>query len=177
MKSLIVAGAIVAATVAGVAPAQADDRSSRRDRVVERFDRDGNGDLGPRERMAAWRTHDRADRNDDGRIGARERAAAARAVDRADRNDDGRIGVRERAIAANRVAPGRHAPVAARYDRNGNGVLSRHDYVSSPRVVQRFDRNDDGRLTGRERAAANQQFNQRDRNDNGRIGPYDWRRR
>jgi len=70
MKSLIVAGAIVAATVAGIAPAQAEDSASRRDRVVERFDRNGNGELGPRERAAARWTHDRADRNDDGRVGA-----------------------------------------------------------------------------------------------------------
>jgi hypothetical protein len=73
--SLFTASSLVAAE---------DTDNSHRERLLERFDRNDNGSLGPRERQQASDLRERLDRNDDGRIGARERRTARRI--RANRN-------------------------------------------------------------------------------------------
>ncbi|MGK0298430.1 MAG: hypothetical protein ACI9XC_002052 [Gammaproteobacteria bacterium] len=61
-----------------------DTDNPRRERLLERFDRNDNGSLGPRERRQVSEFQDRLDRNNDGRIGNRERRTARRI--RANRN-------------------------------------------------------------------------------------------
>lgn len=50
-----------------------------RERLLHKFDVDGDGTLGQREKYHARKVHDRLDRNDDGRVGQRERQVARRA--------------------------------------------------------------------------------------------------
>ncbi len=101
---LMLLGALTALLFVGTASyAQATDIPEDR---LQRFDRNGDGQISDRERQGAERRFNRVDRNSDGQLGPRERQQARRQFNHADRNNNGRIEPRERRVAHQRFERG-----------------------------------------------------------------------
>jgi len=115
-------------------------RSSRRARIIERFDADGDGKLDEQERAAAHEARrakvlERFDTNGNGMIDDAERKAIGKArkqrrlkrhqrlLERFDTNGDGQLDEQERAAAREL----RRAKMIERFDANGDGVLDRNE--------------------------------------------------
>ncbi len=130
----IILGTLLSAALAtgGVSAATVDDGSDAsgpRDHYLQRFDHNGDGELGARERHRARRVYDRLDVNDSGKIGPRERQRARRIYDRVDVNDDGMIGPRERHRARrayDRVDVNNDGRLGPRERRAAQGVKRAH---------------------------------------------------
>jgi Ca2+-binding EF-hand superfamily protein len=171
---LILSSALITVSVAGAAFAQSTDPGAAPDgaqqqphrgfggaRMIERFDRNGDGrlevsELPPhmQERLAA------ADTNHDGVLSPEElhahfEARRAEWLARVDANHDGVISPEERAAAREARINERFA----RMDTNGDGAVTEAE-VGPERWarVSRADANGDGRVTRDELAAAHMHF-------------------
>lgn len=129
--------ALTATAVAQRGPGGEGDRQMRGERMVERFDANGDGDISKEEIET---------------VRAQEFAAA-------DTNGDGALTLEEvqahqEAKRAERRAQ-RQQAMFDRLDTDGNGVLTEDEF--GPREMERFDRidsNDDGVISEAEREAA-----------------------
>lgn len=103
LTDLIVAAVIFGLIAVSTAVFAEDgtDELTRRERVLERFDRNNDGELGAREKKHAINVHERLDRNDDGRVSRKEWKYGKKLHNRADRNNDGHVGKGERRAARN----------------------------------------------------------------------------
>jgi Ca2+-binding EF-hand superfamily protein len=167
-----------------------------RERVLEQFDADGDGQLNEAERQAA-------------RAGFEARRAEKRAelLERFDADGDGELNETERAAAREEIGPGlkerfggrhgrhhggrdgeRHEAfrrhMLERFDTDGDGTLSEAERAEArafaqqkkAELVEQFDADGDGRLTGEERRAAGghvREMHQLDANHDGAIDALD----
>jgi len=128
------------------APPPPPPRGQLHQLLLERFDRDHDGRLDPKERRRAIRTLRRLAH----RMAMRERHAEQQGarrpgrVERLDRNGDG-------AISPDEMRPGM-ARRLQRFDRNGDGVISPDEMPpGKARRLRPLDRNGDGSLDDRDR--------------------------
>lgn len=115
--------------------------------IQQRFDKNGDGTLGPRERELAQQAFQQRQSNRSGQASGNRPQLGDQARDHFDRNDDGQLGPREREAARDAMQQ--------RRSNSGTGQTGDHPSTSD-RVLNRFDRNDDGQLGQRERKAANE---------------------
>jgi Ca2+-binding EF-hand superfamily protein len=165
-----------------------------RERMLERFDADGNGELSETEREAARETirTEHADRHE---------AAKAKLLERFDDNGDGELDEAERAEVRATIGPmlrermqreggrgeGRHhrhafkRHVLERFDADGDGTLNETERAAAKafaeqkkaELIERFDADGDGTLTGDEREAARAYVRERRTLDANRDGTVD----
>lgn len=169
--------------------AQTDDfqslsKEEKRQRILEKFDKNGDGKLSPRERrhLKKWKTNrQRRDINDDGTLQPWERKVNKNLLEKFDSDGDGQLSPAERAkyrqsgrfLDRNLDKP---------RDFNDDGQVSRWEKMTDAQLRDNFDTNGDGKLTGSELGAyrkarakvdlrRNKAAHQRkDLNDDGKIG-------
>lgn len=166
-----------------------------RERMIERFDADGDGELNEAERNAARETvkAEHAERRE---------AAKAKLLARFDDNGDGELDEAERAEVRVAIGPmlrermcalggregGRHMHLrelaVKRFDTDGDGDLNEAELAAAKafaeqkkaEMIGRFDADGDGTLTGDERDAARESIRERrvlDANRDGAINELD----
>jgi hypothetical protein len=130
-----------------------------RERVLKKFDKNGNGQLDPDERQAAKEAMEKRQGESGGLSGTKESAQQdpdrmKRILEAFDLNKDGKLDDAERAAAkAEREKRRGQAPASA-----GRGPASEK---MRDEMLKRFDRDGDGKLSDAERAAAKEERQKR----------------
>jgi len=119
---LVIAGCLIGASGVVFAKEGTTDLT-RRDRVLNHFDKNDDGTLGDREKAYARHQYNQVDRNDDDQLSKRERV-----YNRVDKNNDGAIGDREKAYAKR---------THNRVDRNDDGQISKRERKVTRHVKHR----------------------------------------
>jgi len=148
---------------------RATEMAKRREELIKRFDKNGDGKLDEEEKAAAKEAM-KMEGGGRGPGGAEGEKRRAELLKRFDKNGDGKLDDEERAemekarqlIQRNGGMDRFRQEILKRFDKNGDGVLDDAERAEAQKfrqeMIRKFDRNGDGKLDDEERAEALKSF-------------------